>query len=252
MVGLRHYLPILAIDCVIHQAMDSKSICYDLTEYVAIIVLSSQQESALSPDQLPSHIIDVAMLIVQGAITEVLMVVILEHLLEKPLESPIVLPNHGLLRGKFHRQAMLQPKLEALVRKSSDRLLRIIDTHEDTSIIFISEAMNSLVPAHRPISRGESHLQSSTPSGSLIHTHVLVTKGVTTYNYLFVPVAHQLGNSLYYNWSIEHGPIQAMAYGRICRPPQPLQSELRLAGVSRCDGGTLDTNSVLLDGLKSV
>ena len=103
MISLCHDLTILAIDSVIHQAMDAESICHDLAKYVAIIILGGQQESTLSPDQLTCHIINVTMLIVQEAIVEIIIVVILEHLLEEPLKCTIILPDHRLLCRKFHR-----------------------------------------------------------------------------------------------------------------------------------------------------
>ena len=112
--------------------------------------------------------------------------------------------------------------------------------------------MNSLIPAHRPISRSESHLQPPIPGGSLIHTHILVAKGMSSYNDLLVPMAHELWHALYYNWSIEHGPIQSMANGGIRRSPQPFQSKLRFTSMSRCYSGTFNANSVLLNGLEGI
>ena len=188
----------LSYDCstfpnelIIHEPMATKALCYNLGEYVAIVVLQSKQKSPLTLDELSCHVVNVSVLEVYLAV-----VVLLIYLLKHYSEPSIVLWEHRYLGGQFDRQIVRDCVLEARVGELAYRFLAVVHSHKHTSILLLREPVNRLVPAHRAVIRTECQIQLACLDGPLISGVELVAVAVACYHDLVLPVRQKARDPL--------------------------------------------------------
>ena len=81
---------------------------------------------------------------------------------------------------------------------------------------------------------------------------VLISEGVTTNDDGLIPVGNEAGNVLDDNRLTEYGSIKLVSDGTIGAFPHLFELKLRDASFVRSDGGALDSDLAILDGVSGV
>ncbi len=216
---------------------------------ITIVVLAGPAEATVGLHGVGDHVVDEAVLIPDAGSLELLSVVLLVDLLEDVLEATVVGLENGVLGGHVEGNAAGEGVYHGGVGKVNDGLVNVEHTHGHTSGLEVVD-----VPSlrGRTISGGVDELDLARGGDADVLALVLVTKGVASNNDGLVPGGHETGNVLGENGLTENGATENVADGAVGGEPHLLEVELLNAGLIGGDGGTLDTDVVLLDGLGSL
>mmetsp|Transcript_23346 Transcript_23346/g.41461 ORF Transcript_23346/g.41461 Transcript_23346/m.41461 type:complete len:385 (+) Transcript_23346:275-1429(+) len=232
-----------------HEAETAVPLRDDVRLYVTVIVLAGPNEAAGGLEGLSNHVVDETVLVPNAELLEGGLVLGLVDLGEDLEEATVVRLKDGVLGGKVERPLLLNGVLEAGEGESTNGLLGVVHAHGDTGGV---ELIDLVLHGFRSISGGEGHLKLSRAGDTEIGGLVLVTKGVAANDDGLGPAGNEAGDVLANDRLTEDGAIENVAEGAVGALPHLLQVELNNAGFIRGDGGALDTNIVLLNGLSSI
>ena len=156
-----------------------------------MLTLQGHDESSLALDHLSNHVVNQTVLVPDALGVKVLLVVLLENLLEEVLEAAIILLENGVLGAHVQRQLLHESHLEAGVRKTTDRLIRVVLRQGNTTT---GEVVDRDCLRLATLGR-VSQLQLPGAGDNSVCSPVLVTKGMTTNDNRLAPAGHQTGNA---------------------------------------------------------
>ena len=259
-----------------------------MTGGVGALTLEGHDETTLALDHLGDHVVNETVLVPDLLGIELGLVVLLIDLLEDVLEAAIVLLQDGVLGAHVQRQTLQQGQLEAGVGETGDRLIRVVLSLGNAAAALEVEDLDGL---RLTASRGVDHLQLAGAGDHTVLGTVLVSESVTTDDDGLAPARYQPGdagddNGLTENSSAastcvsmkprengrngaayrmfrmvplgeSHTARETVSSRNPIAPTRPvrltlLQLELLHTGLIWGNGGALDTNAILLDGLGSL
>jgi hypothetical protein len=235
----------LDVTIVVWSMLAGKAEC----EYKLGRTLHGDDVAALALDHLGDHVVNEAVLVPDASSIKVLLVLALVDLLEDILELAVVGLEDSVLGAHVQRQLLVEGKLEGRVGEAADGLGCVVLCLGDTTAGGEVVDLDGLGLAALG---GEDHLEGTLALDDAVLCAVLVAKGVTADDDGLLPAGYEAGDTGDDNGSAEDGATEVVADGAVGREPHLLELELLDALLVGRDGGALDTDRVLLDGLCSI
>ena len=127
-----------------HHGQIAVSGSYHIGHYITIIILTCPDESALRTDDTGYGIIDQSVEIFDAQFLKFSLILVIIDLLENILEGMIVFFGNGVLGGEPQILLRIYGIAKACSCKALDRLIRIVDTLNDTCSIKIMDQFTGL------------------------------------------------------------------------------------------------------------
>ena len=216
---------------------------------ISIIVFAGPNVTSIRLDHVCDHIVNQSVLVPQFLGFKLLLVLFLINFLESVLESSVVLLQNGVFGGQVERVFSLESKLEATVSESFNTLISVVHSHTNSSLS--CELMDFHLFLTSVVSL-EGDLKGSRLVNNKVSGSVLISMGVSANNDWLFPARDESGDVADDNGFSEDGAIEDVSDGSIGTLPHFLELELLNSGLIRGDGGTLDPDLALLDGLSSL
>ena len=231
-----------------HQAQGAVALRDDIALHISVVVLAGPHDAAVPLDNLGDHVVDQAVLVVDAACLELRLVLLLVHLHEDVLEEAVVLLKDGVLGRQLQRVAAVEGVLEAGGGESLDGLGRVVHAHQAAG------ALEGVGDGLEGVSGGaivgdELHDEFAWLVDDGVGGHVLVTVGVTADDDGLGPAGHEAGHVGADDGLTEDGTIEDVSDGAVGALPHLLELELLNAVLVGGDGGALNADLVLLDGV---
>ena len=191
------------------------------------------------------------MLVPQALGLELLPVSRLVDFLENVLEVAVVLLENGVLGRHVHGQLQVERVLEGSVREALNALGGVVLGLRDAALVLVGE-LEDLDRLGLAALGGEDHLELAGALDHLVLGAVLVAEGVATDHDGLLPAGHQARDFGNNDGLAEDGAAEVVPDGAVGRQPHLLELEFFNALLVRSDGGALDADAVLLDGLCGV
>mmetsp|Transcript_33511 Transcript_33511/g.51484 ORF Transcript_33511/g.51484 Transcript_33511/m.51484 type:complete len:253 (+) Transcript_33511:527-1285(+) len=189
------------------------------------------------------------MLVPETFLLELSLVVLVVNIFEDVLEPAIVTLHDGVLGAHVNGVVALEAVPEASVGESGDRRIGVVHAHQHSG---------SLELEHFDLGLGgsavglEDHGEFSGLAGHEVLGSVLVAKGVSANDNGLGPSRHKSGDVVNDNGLSEHGSVELVSDGSVGALPHLLEAEFLDTGLIGSNGGALNADLVLLDGVGSV
>lgn len=188
------------------------------------------------------------MLVPQLLGLELGLVVLLVDLFEDILESAVVALHDGVLSAHVEWIASLQGVLEAGMREAFDGLVSVVHAHQDTRPF---ELVDRDLFGFSFL-RSKGHRESAWFAGNHILRSVLVSKGMSANDDRLSPAWNESRDVVDHDGLPEHSAVQLVSNGAIGTLPHLFESKLFDSRLVWSDGGALNADLVLLDGVGSI
>ncbi|MNN18816.1 hypothetical protein D3C81_1320350 [compost metagenome] len=231
-----------------HEAEGAEALSHDVRLHVAVVVLARPDETTRPLDGGGHHVVDQTVFVGQAARLELFGVVGVEHFLEDVLEATVIGFEDGVLGRQIDRVVAGQAVAERGVGEVTDRRVEVVHAHGHTS----RRRLEHFVLDHCAVFTDELDRQRALAWEQEVRGLVLVAKGVTADDDGLGPARNQTRHVLADDRLAENDAAQDVADGAVRRLPHLLQAEFGDAGFVRRDGGALDADPVLLDGVSRV
>lgn len=232
-----------------HETKRAEALSDNVGLDITVVVLEGHDVTTGALDHLGDHVVNETVLVPDLLGLEVLLVGGLVDLLEDILESTIVLLEDGVLGAHVERELLVKSQLEGSVSETSDGLIGVVLGLSDTAAVLELEDLNLLRLATLG---GVNHGELTGAGQDSVLGAVLVTKGVTANDDRLLPARNKTGNAGDDNGLTEDGTTKGISDGSVGGKPHLLQLELLDTSLIGGDGGTLDTDGVLLDSLGGI
>ena len=146
-----------------------------------------------------------------------------EDFLKDVFESSVVGLENCVLGAQKDRIVALQTVVKRRSGKTTNRFVKVIHTHHDTSRFEVCDFHFDWLTA---ILRHIRHRHSSGTRHFEVSRLVLITVSVSPNHNRLAPVRHKFRNVLADNWLAKHDAIQNVANSSVWRLPHLLQIEL--------------------------
>ncbi len=217
---------------------------------ITVVVLAGPDHAAGGLESLSDLIIDETVLVPDAGSLELGLVLSLVDGLEGVLEKTIVLLEDGVLSGEVERPLLHEGVLEARVGETADRIHSVV--HGQATATLGGEVKDLPLGGLAAIRGSEADFELAGLLGDEVGGLVLVTEGMATNHNGLGPARDETRNVLHHNGLTEDGTTKNVADSAVGGEPHLLEVELLHAILIGGNGGTLDTNVVLLDGLSSL
>ena len=213
--------------------------------------LHGNEHAAVRLDHLRDHVVDETVLVPKALGLKLLPVGGLVDFLEDALEVSVVLLQDGVLGRHVHGQLEVERVLEGGMREARDALGGVVLCLRDAALVLVGE-LEDLDGFGLAALGCEDHLELAGAFDHLVLGAVLVTESVTADDNGLLPAGHQARHLGDDDGFSEDGAAEVVPDGAVGRQPHLLELELLHALLIGSDGGALDTDAVLLNGLCGV
>ena len=220
-----------------------------ITLNITVVIFAGPNVSTLRFDHVSNHIIDQSVFVPDLLGFEFRLVSFFINLLEDIFESAIVLFQDGVFGGHVQWVFSFKGELETAVSKTLNALINIVHTQTDTTFSFELEHFHSLLFSFSVL---ENEFESSWSVDDKICGFVLVAECVSADDDGLFPAWDEPGDVFDDDWFSEDGSVEDVSDGSIGRFPHLFEVELFDSGLIGSDGGTLDTNFALFDGVGGI
>ena len=233
-----------------HQSKRTIALSDNIGLDISIIVLACPNEASVALDGVGDHVINQTMLIPELLLFELCSVSGLVDLLEDVLEATIILLHDRVLGAHVQGVVALQSILERGMSESSNRLISVIHAHQHTRVLkVVGDHFDRFLGL---VFWSESDLELSCFRCDKVRGTILITEGMSANDDWLGPSWHESGHVVDNDGLTEDGSIELVTDGSIGRLVHGLEIELLDSGLVRGNGGTLDSNLVLLDCIGSI
>lgn len=216
--------------------------------HITVVVFAGPNESSLGFDHVGNHIIDKSVLIPDLLSLKLGLVLFFVDSLESVLECAVVLLENGVFGSKVKRVLAAEGELKAAMSKLFNALISVVHTKANSSFSFKFEDFHSLLSA---VFSSEDDFKCTWLINCEISGLVLISVGVSADDDWLLPSGNESGNVLDDDWFSKDCSIEDVPDGAIGALPHLLEVELFDSRLIRSDGGALDADFALLDGLCS-
>jgi len=216
---------------------------------ITIVVLAGPDEATVALDHVGDHVVDEAVLVDDAGSLVLLLELLVVDLLEDVLEAAVVHLEDGVLGGeeevallgKTHKKRAAGKVGDRGISvehgKSNTRSLKVVHSHAHN----FTALLGSVDKLHLAGIRN-THLSGL----------VLVGMGMTADGDGLSPLGNKTRNILHDDGLTEDSSTKNVADSAVGALVHTLEVVLLDTGLVRSDGGTLDTNIALLDGISSI
>ena len=234
-----------------HEAETAEALSDNVGLNVTVVVLAGPHHTTITLDDLGDGIVDEAVLVPETLCLKVLLVLALVDLLEDVLELAVVGLEDSVLGGEDHGVARSKGHLEACVSEASDGLGGVVHAHTDSATLGEVEDVKVLSGLGRVLGL-EGHGELALGRSDKVLASVLVTESVSSDDDGLGPARNGTGNVVDDDRLTEDSASEDVSDGAVGAKPHLLEVELLDTSLIGGDGGALDTDLVLLDGLGSI
>jgi hypothetical protein len=232
-----------------HHTQRAETLSNGVRLNVTVVVLAGPDEATVGFHGVSDHIVDQTVLVDDTSGFELSLVFSFVDDLEDVLEATVVSLQDGVLGAQVQRPLLLQSIDEAGTSEGLDGLVSVVHAHKDTTVLEV-EDFNVL--GLRSVGGSEGNFEFSGAVNNQVGGFVLISEGVSADDNRASPARNQSGDVLADNGFSEDSTTQNITDSTVRAQPHLLQAEFLNTSLIRGDGGALNTNVVLLDGLGSI
>ncbi len=231
-----------------HQAERTEALGHGVGLDVAVVVLAGPDVAAGPLERRGDHVVDQAVLVGDAEGDELLLELGLVDFLEDVLEAAVIGLEDRVLGRQIHRPLAQQAVVQRGAGEVADRFVEVVHGHGDTG----AGGLEHFLLDHRAVFADELDRQRALAGELEVGRLVLVAEGMTADDDRLGPAGDEARHVLADDRLAEDHAAEDVADGAVRRLPHFLEVELLHAGFVRRDGGALDADAVLLDGVGGV
>ncbi|CAG9096414.1 unnamed protein product, partial [Plutella xylostella] len=243
-----HRLTIRADEHRRHEPQRAVALRHRVRLHVAVVVLAGPHEPALRLHGVRHHVVDEPVLVPDAGRLVRRAVFLLVDLLEDVLEAAVVLLQDGVLCAQVQRVLPVQRELERGVGEVNNRGVSVEHAERHAGAL---EVVDDLLDG-LPLGRGPDELELALAGHDVVDGLVLVGVRVAADDDGLLPAGDEPRDVLADDGLAEHGAAEDVADGAVGALPHLLELELLDSLLVGSDGGALDADVVLLDGVGTV